>query len=89
MCQRARTLIARCCTQKRNSPVVVVDVTDWHTTEAADMSKTRGTTKGPTSMDPPRVGGVNVVLEAGKTEPLIVGIVAGRVIGKASVEKES
>ena len=66
--------------------MVVVDVQDRHTMEAADMSRTRGTTEVPiTIVDPPRGGGVKVAPRAGKIESSTTTIVARRAIGKANV----
>ena len=89
MHQRARTPKARCCTQRQIGPVVVVDAVDRHTMVAVDMSKTIGTEEVLTSVDPPRAGGVKVMLEAGKTKPLIVGIVVKRATKRASVGRRN
>ena len=55
--------------------------------EAPDTSKIKGTKEVPTVVDSPQVGGVRVVLGAGKGKPQNVGIVVGRATRRASVER--
>ena len=63
-------MIARCCTQRKIGPVLVVDEAGQHTMEATDRTKTKGIIIMPTTiLDPPEVGGFMLAPETGKESP--------------------
>ena len=63
-------------TQRWIGPVVMEDKTGWHTMEAANRSRIRGTEEVLTTMDHPWVGVVRVVPKADKIRSSIAGIVS-------------
>ena len=63
----------------------MVDVVNRHAMVAVNKSITIGTKEVPTSVNPPRVGGVKVVPEASKIKPLTVGIMVERATRRGSV----
>ena len=71
--------------------MIMVDEAGQRIMEATDMSRTRGIIEMSTTVpDPPRVGGVKVMLEAGKGRPQrTVGTMARRAVERASAGKSA
>ena len=86
------TLTARCCTQMKIGPMVVVDESSRHATGANDNIKTESTEAVSTTvLEPSEARGVKVVSETGKESlpQQNAGIVARKDTKKASVGRSA